>query len=65
MQQGGLNEQDYQTVFARNPPSAHLTGLRIVRDYEYNQHRLIVREILNEDYCVNDCGVTNQKKVVK
>jgi len=146
LQQGGLKEQDYQTVFARNPPnailatyyrqadaagtgdkvldftlfknaidreqlkylvrgrqlphlpwavspdvpdsvrnriqeilagldktpagrkilaSAHLTGLRIVRDNEYNQHRLIIREILNEDYCINNCGVINQEKVVK
>ena len=45
--------------------SAHLTGLRIVRDNEYNQHRLIIREILNEDYCVDNCGVTNKQKVVK
>ncbi len=146
LQLGGLKEQDYQTVFARNPPnailaayyrqadaagsgdkvlnftlfknaidreqlkylvtgpqlphlpwavspdiadalstriqqilagldktpagrkilaSAHLTGLRIARDNEYNQHRLIIREILNEDYCVNDCGVTNQQEVVE
>lgn len=142
LQQGGLKAQDYQTVFARNPPnailatyyrqadaagtgdkvlnftlfnnaidreqlkylvrgrqlphlpwavsadvpdplririqeilagldktpagrkilaSAHLTGLRIVHDKEYNQHRLIIRDILHEDYCVNNCGVINQK----
>lgn len=146
LQQGGLKEQDYQTVFARNPPnailatyyrqadaagtgdkvlnfklfnnaidrgqlkylvkgrqlphlpwavsddmpdslririqealagldktpagrkilsSAHMTGLRIARDIEYNQHRLIIREILNEDYCVDNCGLTDQKKVVE
>jgi len=142
LQQGGMQEQDYQTVYARNPPnailatyyrqadaagtgdkvldfalfknaidreqlkyliigrqlphlpwavssdvpestrlriqnilagldktsagrkilaSAHLTGLRIARDNEYNQHRLIIREILKEDYCDNNCGQTNIK----
>ncbi len=45
--------------------SAHLTGLRIAHDSEYNQHRLIIRKVLDEDYCDNNCVVHRQQKVVK
>jgi len=50
-----------QKILAR----AHLTGLRIARDSEYNQHRLIIRKILKEDYCVDNCGLSKLKKMVK